>query len=186
VLTEAMFPPPPEVVPWKIGKCIPRDYATMDKKKEQQNVVIPEVLVPGFNRYLDMLPNPRTKVLLPQLPGQGRESTYVNANYIRGPDKNPQAFIGAMAPMTDKEGQFWRMVWQEKIGDIIMVTGLIEQGKVKCPPYWPQSSTGKGSVMKYDGLTVTNLGCQVMVRCPFFDRILHSRMPLDPTHVRLK
>jgi hypothetical protein len=26
----------------------------------------------------------------------------------------------------------------------------------------------------------------VMVRCAFFGRNLHSRMPLDPTHVRLK
>jgi hypothetical protein len=25
-----------------------------------------------------------------------------------------------------------------------------------------------------------------MVRCAFSDRILHSRMPLDPTHVRWK
>jgi hypothetical protein len=29
-------------------------------------------------------------------------------------------------------------------------------------------------------------GKELLVRCAFFDMILHSRMPLDPTHVRFK
>jgi acyl-CoA reductase-like NAD-dependent aldehyde dehydrogenase len=32
----------------------------------------------------------------------------------------------------------------------------------------------------------TMVGKIVYVRCAFSDRNLHSRMPLDPTHVRLK
>jgi hypothetical protein len=32
---------------------------------------------------------------------------------------------------------------------------------------------------------VSPIGCS-QVRCAFSDRNLHSRMPLDPTHVRLK
>jgi hypothetical protein len=33
---------------------------------------------------------------------------------------------------------------------------------------------------------LTHSECESCVRCAFLDRSLHSRMPLDPTHVRLK
>ena len=35
-------------------------------------------------------------------------------------------------------GDFWHMVWQEKVQFIVMLTNLIEEKKKKCAPYWPE------------------------------------------------
>ena len=161
-LSQMLWPPPlpkEEPLPWKIGGCKPEVYSTMDKCKEHPSVVIDEVRNNEYNRYMDMLPNPRTKVVLPIIIGQV-ETGYVNANYVRGPDTDPKAFIAAMAPMTGHQQQFWRMIWECKVTEVVMVTGLVEKGKTKCPPYWPQNPKGKQSKMQHDELTVKNTGVQ--------------------------
>ncbi|KAJ8310250.1 hypothetical protein KUTeg_012115 [Tegillarca granosa] len=40
-------------------------------------------------------------------------------------------------PKTNTLFDFWRMVWQEKSGKIVMLTNLIENEKPKCDQYWP-------------------------------------------------
>ncbi len=48
------------------------------------------------NRFLDVLPNPRTRVHLDEIPGDPT-STYYNANYVRNFDgSNPREYIAAM------------------------------------------------------------------------------------------
>ena len=50
----------------------------------------------NYNRFLDVLPNPRTRVPLDELPDDPG-STYINANYIRSYDgRNPKCYIAAM------------------------------------------------------------------------------------------
>ena len=55
----------------------------------EQNLVGPDRIPPGvdhLNRYINILPNPRTRVRLEEVEGAGDESTYINANYIAGHD----------------------------------------------------------------------------------------------------
>ncbi|XP_052761974.1 tyrosine-protein phosphatase 12-like [Mya arenaria] len=42
-----------------------------------------------------------------------------------------------MAKQLGDFGQFWRMVWQQKVERIAMVTNLVEGEKTKCEQYWP-------------------------------------------------
>jgi protein tyrosine phosphatase len=56
-----------------------------------------------------------------------------------------------MAPMPDFCGQFWRMVVEHDVRTIVMVTGLVEKGVSKCPPYWPQAT---GSTVTHNGIVI--------------------------------
>ena len=49
----------------------------------------------GVNRHNDILPEPRTRVVLEQL-GSDVNTTYVNANYIRGFDGQATKYIASM------------------------------------------------------------------------------------------
>ena len=36
---------------------------------------------------------------------------------------------------------FWRLMWQERLPTIVMVTNLKEGSKKKCEQYWPESGS---------------------------------------------
>ncbi|KAK7485093.1 hypothetical protein BaRGS_00023633, partial [Batillaria attramentaria] len=67
-----------------------------------------------------------------------------------------KAYIAAQGPKTRTVGDFWRMVWQEEITHIIMLTKLTEGEKNKCVEYWPR----KGKRCKYSSIDVTGLDAE--------------------------
>ncbi|XP_064396412.1 receptor-type tyrosine-protein phosphatase zeta-like isoform X2 [Halichondria panicea] len=88
------------------------------------------------NRYRNVLPNAHSRVHLSDLGEPG--STYINANYIRGYDDRERAYIASQGPTFDTMSDFWRMVWEQEVSVVIMITGLIERGVNKCAQYWPE------------------------------------------------
>jgi protein tyrosine phosphatase len=91
----------------------------------------------GKNRYDNILPynNNRVKLSL----GQNDEcSDYINASRMT-PFNESHNVIATQCPLTSTIGDFKRMLKQEKVKNIIMVTGLIESDKgikkVKCSDY---------------------------------------------------
>uniref|UniRef100_A0A8C2HZZ7 protein-tyrosine-phosphatase n=1 Tax=Cyprinus carpio TaxID=7962 RepID=A0A8C2HZZ7_CYPCA len=80
-------------------------------------------------------------------------SDYVNANYIdvRIPLYTPlftplSLDMFPSRPKQDMIYDFWRMVWQENCYSIVMITKLVEVGRMKCCKYWPDDSELYGDI----------------------------------------
>uniref|UniRef100_A0A8C7EFD4 protein-tyrosine-phosphatase n=1 Tax=Nothoprocta perdicaria TaxID=30464 RepID=A0A8C7EFD4_NOTPE len=69
-------------------------------------------------------------------------SDYINANYI-DVRLGDVPFV-AKTPETVKD--FWRMIWQENSASVVMVTNLVEVGRVKCVRYWPDDTEVYGDI----------------------------------------
>ncbi|XP_018597844.1 receptor-type tyrosine-protein phosphatase T isoform X3 [Scleropages formosus] len=116
------------------GQTAPWDTA---KKDENRNK----------NRYGNIIAystDDHTRVRLQLLDGDPH-SDYINANYIDGYHR-PRHYIATQGPMQETVRDFWRMIWQENSASIVMVTNLVEVGRVKCVRYWPDETEVYGDI----------------------------------------
>uniref|UniRef100_A0A9J8D797 protein-tyrosine-phosphatase n=1 Tax=Cyprinus carpio carpio TaxID=630221 RepID=A0A9J8D797_CYPCA len=96
------------------------------------------------NRYGNIIAYDHTRVRLQLLEGDPH-SDYINANYIDGYHR-PRHYIATQGPMQETVRDFWRMIWQENSASIVMVTNLVEVGRVKCVRYWPDETELYGDI----------------------------------------
>ncbi|XP_047423779.1 receptor-type tyrosine-protein phosphatase mu-like isoform X8 [Mugil cephalus] len=105
------------------GQSAPWDSAKKDENRMK-------------NRYGNIIAYDHSRVRLQD--GEGG-SDYINANYVDGYHR-PNHYIATQGPMQETVYDFWRMVWQENTAAIVMVTNLVEVGRVKCCKYWPDDT----------------------------------------------
>ncbi|WKY04007.1 hypothetical protein Q1695_005187 [Nippostrongylus brasiliensis] len=87
------------------------------------------------NRYRDILPYDRNRVVLSQT--EDNPDGYINASFVtltRGRTR----FIAAQAPLPTTLEEWWKMVDEQKVYLIVMLCKLVEMNKVKCERYWPE------------------------------------------------
>ncbi|CAF0983443.1 unnamed protein product [Adineta ricciae] len=92
------------------------------------------------NRYGTIIANEHSRVKLPELSGDSI-SSYINANYIHGWCNGERAFIATQGPLSNTIIDFYRMIWQEHVPVIVMITRLIEKNKTKCERYVPDAQS---------------------------------------------
>uniref|UniRef100_A0A663LTF1 Protein tyrosine phosphatase receptor type N n=1 Tax=Athene cunicularia TaxID=194338 RepID=A0A663LTF1_ATHCN len=51
-----------------------------------------------------------------------------------------QEFIATQGPLKKTIEDFWRLVWEQNVCNIIMLTVCMENGRVLCDHYWPSES----------------------------------------------
>uniref|UniRef100_A0A8B9S3I5 protein-tyrosine-phosphatase n=1 Tax=Apteryx owenii TaxID=8824 RepID=A0A8B9S3I5_APTOW len=89
------------------------------------------------NRYGNIIAYDHSRVIL-QPVEDDPSSDYINANYIDVSGLYTGIFL--TGPVHETVYDFWRMIWQEQSACVVMVTNLVEVGRVKCYKYWPDDT----------------------------------------------
>nr|XP_061780963.1 receptor-type tyrosine-protein phosphatase beta-like [Nerophis lumbriciformis] len=90
----------------------------------------------GKNRYNNILPYDSTRVKLSYVDDDPC-SDYINASYIPG-NNFRREYIATQGPLPGTKDDFWKMVWEQNVHNVVMVTQCVEKGRVKCDHYWPR------------------------------------------------
>ncbi|XP_076743561.1 receptor-type tyrosine-protein phosphatase H isoform X3 [Maylandia zebra] len=90
------------------------------------------------NRFNNVLPYDWCRVKLTTSDPDGI-SDYINANYMPGYSSNRE-YIATQGPLPSTVNDFWRMIWEQRVKRIVMVTNCIEGGRTRCEQYWPADS----------------------------------------------
>lgn len=106
----------------EVGQNIPSRAGTVEANQNK-------------NRYPYIVPYDYCRVRL-SVQNQNPFSDYINASYVPG-GGTERDFICTQGPLPHTVADFWRMVWEQNVQIIVMVTALRHKDIVLCEKYWP-------------------------------------------------
>jgi receptor-type tyrosine-protein phosphatase T len=113
------------------------------------------------NRYKNISAYDHSRVHL-QMDSAKKHEDYINASYING-FKKQNKFIASQGPTKVILNDFVRMLWEQGTEVVIMLTNLIEEGKLKCEQYWPDDGQIKVGEITVN-LTTTQIFADYTIR----------------------
>ncbi|XP_030590250.1 receptor-type tyrosine-protein phosphatase V-like [Archocentrus centrarchus] len=106
----------------KVGKDLPTRVGNSEVNRQK-------------NRYPYILPYDHCRVRL-SIQNSYAHTDYINANFVPG-GESERDFICTQGPLPNTIADFWRMVWEQNVRIIVMVTALKHKDIVLCDSYWP-------------------------------------------------
>eukprot|EP00054_Salpingoeca_dolichothecata_P020465 m.129158 g.129158 ORF g.129158 m.129158 type:complete len:1391 (+) comp23625_c0_seq2:79-4251(+) len=116
-----------------------KELVLEDKKLYNPQLCTSAKKHPTFNRYPDILPYDRMRVVLnseANIPNNPDD--YINASWIKDLRRGSPDYIVSQGPTDETLEHFWKMIVQNRSRVIIMVTRVVEGGRKKCVQYWPE------------------------------------------------
>lgn len=87
------------------------------------------------NRFSTVMPYDHNRVKL----SNQHASDYINASYIYTESPKNPAYIASQGPLQNCAGDFWQMVWEQGVSEIIMLS--LNDG-IDCYQYWGTDGNG--------------------------------------------
>eukprot|EP00049_Salpingoeca_infusionum_P020372 m.363948 g.363948 ORF g.363948 m.363948 type:complete len:687 (+) comp24830_c0_seq1:60-2120(+) len=116
------------------------EYAAFNQWHSQPATASVHPMNAPLNRYKNITAFDHSRVkITPNV--TNRNNDYINANYV--PGVGAVKYIASQGPVPHSFNAFWQMVWEQNSNVIVMVTNLMEGGKLKCHKYWPDSGTSQ-------------------------------------------
>ncbi|XP_063682515.1 tyrosine-protein phosphatase non-receptor type 21-like isoform X2 [Bolinopsis microptera] len=123
------------------------EYLGIDKTKPDGTHIVANLPEnKPTNRFRDIIPYDDTRVHL-----HSKRGDYINASHVNI-DNSKHKYILSQGPKDNTVSDFWKMVWDQGISVIAMVTQLREGYKAKCSQYWPDEV---GEELETEELKVT-------------------------------
>ncbi len=97
-----------------------------------------------YNRAAEVIPYDKNRVKLTRSSASGH--TYINASFVQSIERHN--YIVTQAPLSVTIADFWKMVWEQEVGTVVMLMELVEPQKPQCEQYWPDraSTTTYGDI----------------------------------------
>ena len=122
---------------WQKEGSLLEEYESLGGKSHKHSCTIAVTEMNGNkNRFRLIFPYDKSRVILGHYGNGGADSDYINASHIPG-SYAKENFIAAQAPKENTVQEFWQMITENKIVNIVMVTNLVESGRRKSEEYFP-------------------------------------------------
>lgn len=119
-------------------------YGTPSKESSDR-VQVAGIEKGSKNRYNNIFPFDHTRVKLQGV--SSGDCDYVNASFVQASHTN-RKYIATQAPTPATFGDFWRMVWEQDVRVVVMLTAESEGGQVKSHAYWNSGEYGSLKLKK--------------------------------------